>query len=59
MTSQFFSNRKRAFHLGPFPLERLVRTDQAVDLSDVPPAAQLNFVRSETPESLVNAIGDY
>ena len=58
MGTPFFSNRKRPFHLGPFPMERLKRTAKP-DLTAVPPTQPVNFDHGETPASLVNAMGEY
>ncbi|WP_171181247.1 reductive dehalogenase [Ruegeria sp. HKCCD8929] len=58
MGTPLFSNRKRPFHLGPFPLERLKRRD-SVDLSDVPEMKTISFDHGEAPASLVNAMGEY
>jgi reductive dehalogenase len=59
MGVRFFSSKKRPFHLGPYPLEKLKRRAGSVDLSQVPPAKHLSFSRLETPHSLVNAMGEY
>ncbi|WP_146345711.1 reductive dehalogenase [Falsiphaeobacter marinintestinus] len=59
MGLRFFSTKDRPFHLGPYPLERLSRTDVAPDLTNVPPALTLDFRRLDTPHSLVNAMGEY
>ncbi|WP_204114620.1 2Fe-2S iron-sulfur cluster-binding protein [Shimia biformata] len=58
MGMRFFSDKNRPVHLGPYPLERLVRGNQP-DLSTVPPMADLDFRRMDTPHSLVNAMGEY
>ncbi|UWQ05065.1 reductive dehalogenase [Aliiroseovarius crassostreae] len=55
---KIFSDKKRPVHFGPYPLERLKRTDQA-DLSAVPAMAPLSFHRPEQPESIVNAMGEF
>ena len=58
MTAPIFSNRKRAFHLGPFPLERMKRA--AGRITDaVPPMQPLDFDRTEQPSSIVNALDEY
>jgi len=44
--------------MGPYPLERLSRQDQA-EPGDVPPFQPLDFQRPETPDSIVNAMGEY
>lgn len=59
MGIRFFSTKDRPFNFGPYPLERLKRTEIAPDLSKVPDSSQLNFRRLETPHSLVNAMGEY
>ncbi len=59
MGIRFFSSKNRPVHLGPYPLERLKRTDQLPDLTDVPPSQQLDFNRLSTPHSIVNAMGEY
>jgi reductive dehalogenase len=56
--TRFFSDRNRPVHLGPFPLERLSRTD-SVDLSAVPDMRAVSFHRPDTPENIVNAMRDY
>ena len=58
MYSKLFSNRNRPFHLGPYPLERLSRCDEA-DLSNTPAMRPLSFVRPAQPQSIVNAMGEY
>ena len=59
MGTRFFSTNDRPFHLGPYPLERLVRLEGVADLSGVPAAVPLDFRRLDTPHSLVNAMGEY
>ena len=59
MTLRFFSDRNRPVHLGPYPLERLVRTSELPDLAAVPPMPSLSFRRPKSPESIVNAMGEY
>ena len=59
MTVRFFSDKNRPVHMGPFPLERLARSHQMPDLGAVPPMAGLSFDRSNTPASIVNAMGEY
>ncbi|MDJ0629298.1 MAG: reductive dehalogenase domain-containing protein [Rhodobacter sp.] len=58
MTVRFFSDKHRPVHLGPYPLERLVR-GQMPDLSAVPPTQPLSFRRGNAPSSIVNAMGEY
>ncbi len=59
MSMRFFSTKNRPFHLGPYPLERLKRSDTLPDLTQVPPSDPLQFSKLETPHSLVNAMGEY
>ena len=58
MSFQFFSDKNRPVHLGPFPLERLVRGEMP-DLTAVPWFQPLNFRRPGLPASIVNAMGEY
>lgn len=53
------SYRNRPMHLGPYPLERLVRTGQARGLDDLPPMQGLGFRRPDNPLSIVNAMQEY
>ena len=53
-----FSDRNRPVHLGPWPLERLSRTD-LLDLVGVPQTEQLSFRRPGAPASIVNAMDEY
>ena len=55
---RFFTDKDRPVHLGPYPLERLSRL-QAANLDEVPSFQQLSFRRSNAPESIVNAMGEY
>lgn len=59
MGVRFFSGKKRPFHLGPYPLEKLKRASSAIVLDTIPPSEQLSFSRLDTPHSLVNAMGEY
>ncbi|EAQ46899.1 oxidoreductase, NAD-binding/iron-sulfur cluster-binding protein [Roseobacter sp. MED193] len=56
--TKIFSNRKRPIHMGPFPMERLVRGPMP-DLSAVPPMQPLDFRRPTSPASIINAMGEY
>ncbi len=58
MTAPIFSNRKRPFHLGPFPLERLARRSDGVIPADIPPMEPVDFT-GRPRESLVNALSEY
>lgn len=59
MTVRFFSDKRRPVHLGPYPLERLARSERAAELKLVPAMRAVSFRRPEMPESIVNAMGDY
>ncbi|MEM7545934.1 MAG: reductive dehalogenase domain-containing protein [Pseudomonadota bacterium] len=52
------SYRKRPFHLGPYPLERLKRGNDP-DLTNVPPFRPLTMKREAEPASVINAMTDY
>ena len=56
---RLFSYKNRPFHLGPYPLETLLRTEAEVELSNVPPMTPLVFRREDAPVSLVNAMSDF
>ncbi len=58
MTLRFFSDKNRPVHLGPYPLERLRRTDTP-DTRGLPAPRPLDFARPDAPESIVNAMADY
>ncbi len=58
MPLRLFSDKRRPAHLGPFPLERLVRGPMP-DLSRLAPRAPLDFRRKDAPASIVNAMGEY
>ncbi len=55
---RLFSTRDRPVHLGPYPCERLARTD-APDLTAVPPMRPLSFERAAEPHSIVNAMREH
>ncbi len=55
---KYFSNKKRPFHLGPFPLERLARSCIPPDLSAVPGMPILNFSRHGA-ESLAHSMARF
>lgn len=55
---RLFSDKSRPVHMGPFPLERLMR-GPLPDLSGVPIFQPLNFQRPDLPSSIVNAMGEY
>ena len=53
-----FSNRRRPFHLGPLPMERLARTRVMPDLEAVPPSPAVDFDAPD-PFSLTHAMARY
>ena len=55
---ELFSSRNRAFHLGPYPLEKLSRSDSDPYLSEVPETPLPNYAPDE-PNSLAHAMGRY
>lgn len=57
--SRLFSTRDRPMHLGPYPLERLHRSDNSADLSLVPLFTPLSFRDDATPENIVNAMSEF
>jgi len=57
--TRFFSNKKRPVHLGPYPLERLARSEQPAQFDSLPPFAPVSFRRDDTPSSIVNAMREY
>lgn len=54
-----FSYKNRPVHQGPYPLERLKRTDIQPDLSMVPPMQAVSFHDFNNSENLVNAMASY
>ena len=65
MTTPFFSNSNREFHLGPFPMERLARLDmdreqdRSVALGQVPRFEPVSMDVRAASHSVVNAIAEY
>ncbi|MBV1865942.1 MAG: reductive dehalogenase [Rhodobacteraceae bacterium] len=57
--AKLFSYHNRPVHLGPYPLEKLRRTDALPDLEQITPMEQLSFIRKEAPLSIVNAMDEY
>jgi len=57
--NKFFSYRNRPVHLGPYPLEKLSRTDVLPDTGRMTTMTPVAFRRPETPISIVNAMGEY
>ncbi|MEO0487096.1 MAG: reductive dehalogenase [Pseudomonadota bacterium] len=56
MTAPLFSSRNRAFHLGPFPMERLKRSARAY--GTVPPMPR-GLPAPARPDALAHALGEY
>jgi hypothetical protein len=55
---KLFSHKNRPFYLGPYPLERLPRSDLPADLSGVPPMVPVSFHRQDEA-SLANGMRRY
>lgn len=55
---RLFSYRDRPVHLGPYPLERLTRGDEAPYLSGIAPMQALSF-DDPNPESLNHAMARF
>ena len=55
---KYFSNRKRPIHLGPFPLERLARSEADPNLGAVPPETDLDF-DAHPSDSLAHAMARF
>ncbi|WP_339639947.1 reductive dehalogenase [Jannaschia helgolandensis] len=58
MTLRFFSDANRPVHMGPYPSERLARSDAMPDLSTVPAARPLIFRKSDAA-SIINAMAEH
>ncbi len=56
---RLFSTKHRPSHCGPYPLERLKRTSIMPKLAASPTFVQQSFDRTDTPQSIVNAMGEY
>ena len=56
--TRFFSTKNRPVHMGPYPIESLVRCDQ-VALDETPQFQKLDFKQSDAPHSIINAMGEY
>jgi reductive dehalogenase len=55
---RLFSYRDRPVHLGPYPLERLIRTERMPDLASLATMQALSF-DDPNPESLAHAMARY
>ena len=53
-----FSTKKRQAHLGPYPLEKLVRVSQSEDADNTKPPKTIVF-ENNNPKSIINAMGEY
>ena len=58
MGLRLFSTADRPVHLGPYPLERLVRAEHA-DLSGLPPFHPVEMRRPDRPHFIGNAMAEY
>lgn len=56
---KLFSQRNRPVHLGPYPLEKLGRTNVTPDLSAIAPQKKFQMVLADDPHSITNAMDDY
>lgn len=56
---RFFSDKGRPVHKGPYPLERLARSEEPPDLGSVPPPSPVSLHRPDAPASIVNAMAEY
>ena len=54
----YFSNKNRPVHLGPYPLERLSRVNGQQKIGNVPNFEQLEYTREDQPENIINAMSD-
>jgi len=56
---RFFSDKNRQPHLGPYPLERLARSQSLPDLSRCPAFSPLSFDVPDAPDSIINAMREH
>lgn len=56
---RLFSHKNRPVHFGPFPLERLARTQVSVNAVTSPKPEGLQIENPASPHSLVNGMRDY
>jgi len=59
MSWRIFSDKHRPVHAGSYPLERLARTQTTPEAPDFPAFEPLNFRLPDTPESIINAMGEH
>ncbi|MES0811703.1 2Fe-2S iron-sulfur cluster-binding protein [Roseibium sp. SCPC15] len=55
---KYFSDKTRPFHLGPFPLERLARSETGYETAGMPAFGQMTFSRPDSPENVINAMSE-
>lgn len=58
MGMRLFSDKRRPAHLGPYPLERLLRQD-GLNLANAPAMKRIRFQRPDAPENITNAMDEY
>lgn len=58
MTSPIFSNKKRDFHLGPFPLERMRRLQER-PAGPIPKMQSLHYGQDDHTNTIVSALDEY
>ena len=58
MSAKLFSDKSRPIHKGLYPTERLKRSDHIV-LDHIKPMKALDFRRTDSPHSIINAMTDY
>lgn len=59
MTTRPFSSRHRPMHLGPYPLERLSRSEELPEFPQREPALPLPVNNQDNPVSLANVMQEY
>ena len=56
--TKLFSYKNRPVHSGPYPLEKLRRTETRPDYNALPTQQALSFLRPGSPLSIVNALDE-
>ncbi|MEJ6398964.1 reductive dehalogenase [Yoonia sp. 208BN28-4] len=56
---RLFSTKDRPVHMGPYPVERLARSDNLPDLAAILLTQPLSFDRPDDPRSIVNAMREH
>ena len=59
MGMRWKSSKDRPFHLGTFPMEKLLRQAEPAGLDQLKPQSPLPFSREDDPASIINAMGEY